>query len=59
MATYKTWQEAPKTQEYYWVEYTDWTKTPEPSSDEKIIDLEKWETFPPINSSNKGAIWED
>lgn len=56
---YKTGEKAPKTQNYNWVKYTDGTTTPSPTSEEKIIPLDKWDTFPPINSSDKWAIWED
>ena len=59
MATYKTGEKAPKTQNYYWVKYTDGTTTPSPTSEEKTIPLDKWDTFPPINSSDKWAIWRD
>lgn len=59
MATYKTGEIAPKTQNYYWVKYTDNTITPAPTSEEKVIPLDKWDTFPPINSCDKGAYWKD
>lgn len=59
MAIYKTGQEAPKTQNYSWVKYTDWTTTPSPTNEEKIIPLSKGEVFPPINSCDKGAYWSD
>jgi len=59
MTLYKTGQEAPKTQNYSWVKYTDWTITPSPTNEEKIIPLSKGEVFPPINSCDKGAYWSD
>lgn len=56
--TYKTWEKAPKTQNYYRVKYTDESRTPSPTEEEKTIPLTKW-VFPPINSTDKWAIWTD
>jgi hypothetical protein len=55
---YKTGEKAPVTGRYRFVRYTDGTTTPSPTADEKVIPLTKGETFPPINSSDKGALWE-
>jgi len=54
---YKTGEKAPRTGYYDWVSYTDGTTTPTPTLEEKQIYLERGETFPPINSSDKGAYW--
>lgn len=59
MALFKTGQEAPRTQNYYWVKYTDETTTPSPTAEEKIIPLSTGENFPPINSCDKWARWSD
>lgn len=59
MTLYKTGQEAPRTQTYTWVKYTDGTTIPSPTSEERKIPLSKWEIFPPINSCDKGAWWQD
>lgn len=37
--------------------YTDGTQSPPPTSEEKVIPMEAWETFPPVKSCNKGAWW--
>ena len=36
--------------------YTDGTRSPSPTSDEKIIPLQRGETFPPVRSCDK-ACW--
>lgn len=59
MALYKTGEKAPRTQNYYWIKYTDGTITPSPTTNEKVIPLSSGEVFPPINSTDKGAIWSD
>lgn len=41
MTLYKTGQEAPRTQTYTWVKYTDGTTTPSPTAEEKKIPLSK------------------
>jgi len=55
--TYKTGGISPANAYYKWVKYTDGTKTPPPTNEERRINLEKGERFPPINSCDKGAIW--
>ncbi|MBL5982254.1 hypothetical protein NAAC61_09780 [Petrotoga sp. 8T1HF07.NaAc.6.1] len=57
-ARYRTGQRSPANAYYKWVEYTDGTRTPLPTNEEMKIHLETDETFPPINSCDKGAIWE-
>ncbi len=56
---YRTGDVAPHTGSFAWVKYTDGTTTPAPTQEERIIPLSRSETFPPIRSSNKGAIWRD
>lgn len=41
MTLYKTGQEAPRTQTYTWVKYTDGTTIPSPTSEERKIPLSK------------------
>ena len=55
--TYKTGEKSPADAYYKWVKYMDGTYTPTPTQEEKKINLEKGENFPPINSCDKGAIW--
>jgi hypothetical protein len=54
---FKTGQKAPAKAWYLWDGYTDGTRTPRPTVEEQKIPLETGETFPPINSCNKGAYW--
>lgn len=54
---YKTGDKAPVTANYQFVRYTDGTTSPSPTSNERVIPLTKGETFPPINSCDKGAWW--
>ena len=54
---YKTGDTAPYSGRYEFVRYTDGTTTPRPTDNEKIIPLQRGETFPPIKSCNKGAWW--
>lgn len=56
--TYRTGEKSPANANYKWVKYTDGTRTPSPSAEEKRINLEKGEVFPPIHSCDKGAIWK-
>jgi hypothetical protein len=42
---------------YDWVMYTDGSKTPSPTNNERAIRLTHGETFPPVRSCNKGAWW--
>lgn len=56
--TYRTGQNSPANANYKWVKYTDGTRTPKPTPEESKINLETGEKFPPINSCDKGAIWE-
>lgn len=54
---YKTGQISPLYARYMWDHYTDGTYSPLPTPEEKYITLDKGETFPPINSCDKGAWW--
>ncbi|MDD4083519.1 MAG: YjzC family protein [Sphaerochaetaceae bacterium] len=55
---YKTGQNSPAHAHYAWFKYTDGTRTPIPTDEEKYITLETEEKFPPINSQKKGAWWK-
>lgn len=55
---YKTGQISPAHANYAWDHYTDGSYTPSPTSEEKYITLSTGETFPPINSCDKGAWWK-
>jgi len=55
---YKTGQKADTTGRYEFDGYTDGTNQPPPTANERNIPLSAGETFPPINSCNKGAWWK-
>lgn len=55
---YKTGQEVPFHARYVWDHYTDETYTPFPTIEELTIVLNKGDTFPPVNSRDKGAWWK-
>ncbi|TMN23809.1 YjzC family protein [Lentibacillus cibarius] len=55
---YRTGETSMATAYYEWDGYIDGTRTPQPTAEEKKIKLEKYETFPPINSCDKGAYWK-
>ena len=55
---YKTGENSPAHAHYEWAKYTDETRSPSPTDEEKKITLETGEKFPPINSCDKGAWWE-
>lgn len=38
--------------------YTDGTSSPAPTADEKVIPMDKNDTFPPVKSSKKAAWWK-
>lgn len=57
--TYRTGEKAPRAANYYFVRYTDGTTTPAPTRDEQTIRSSQGEVFPPIRSTNRGAIWRD
>jgi hypothetical protein len=43
---------------YAFDHYTDGTTSPSPTEEEKEIELDSGDTFPPINSCDKGAWWK-
>lgn len=53
----KTGETALYTGRYAFDGYTDGTTTPTPTSEERIIPLQRGETFPPVKSSKKSAYW--
>lgn len=55
---YKTGETSPANAYYAWDGYTDGTRTPSPTDEERIIHLKNGKTFPPINSCDKGAWWK-
>jgi hypothetical protein len=38
--------------------YVDGTNSPAPTAEERIIPMDKWDTFPPVKSSEKAAWWK-
>ena len=55
---YKTGENSPAHALYEWEKYTDGTRSPSPTYEERFITLETGRTFPPINSCDKGAWWK-
>jgi hypothetical protein len=55
---YKTGEKAPSTGRYQFVRYADGLTTPSPTAEERLINLTAGETFPPIRSCNKAAVWQ-
>lgn len=43
--------------QYVFQSYTDGTKTPAPTAEERVIPLQRGETFPPVKSNKKAAFW--
>ncbi|RKG61268.1 YjzC family protein [Corallococcus sp. CA054B] len=54
---YKTGDTYETSGDYAFDGYTDGTESPPVTQEERIIPLDKDETFPPIKSSKKGAYW--
>lgn len=54
---YKTGDSAPHTGRYEFVKYVDGTTVPSPTREEKVIPLNRGETFPPVRSTKKAAWW--
>lgn len=54
----KTGDTAPNTGRYQFVRYTDGSTTPTPTAEERVIPLQRGETFPPVRSCNKSAWWQ-
>lgn len=55
---FKTGENCPTGGIYTFDGYTDGTTSPAPTQEERVIQLDKNETFPPIKSSKKGAYWK-
>ena len=55
---FKTGATCPTNGFYVFDGYTDGTRSPLPTQEERVIPLAKSKTFPPINSTNKGAWWK-
>ncbi len=53
----KTTEKCTKAGTYDWDGYTDGTRTPSPTAQEKSIPMDVGDTFPPVRSCNKGAYW--
>lgn len=54
---YHTGQQAPVSGSYNWDGYMDGSHSPAPTSEERVIQLSRGETFPPVKSCNKAAYW--
>lgn len=55
---FKTGQTCDTTGVYVFDGYTDGASGPQPTAEERVIDLRIDQTFPPIRSSNRGAYWK-
>lgn len=55
---FKTGEESPWHARYQFDGYVDGTNYPSPTAEEKEIDLEKDENFPPIRSAKKACGWK-
>ena len=55
---FKTGQTCDTSGSYIFDGYTDGTTTPSPTAEERVIPLERNETFPPIRSANKACWWK-
>jgi hypothetical protein len=56
--SFKTGEKCPESGNYKFVGYTDKTKKTAPTPEERVIPMEKGETFPPVKSTKEGAYWE-
>lgn len=54
---YKTGNVVTITSRYEFVRYTDGITTPAPTAEERVVPLDRGNTFPPVRSANKGAWW--
>jgi len=54
---FKTGEKCVTKGNYAFVRYVDNAQVPAPTIDERIIPLDKGDTFPPIKSQNKAAWW--
>ncbi|SEU19618.1 YjzC-like protein [Myxococcus fulvus] len=55
---FKTGETCPTRGVYTFDGYTNTTTTQQPTSEERVIQLDAYETFPPIRSTNSGAYWK-
>jgi len=55
---FKTGEESPWHARYQFDGYVDGTNYPSPTAEEKEIDLETDENFPPIRSAKKACWWK-
>lgn len=55
---FKTGQKCTAKGNYQFDGYTDGTSYPAPTANERVIPMDVGDTFPPINSSDKGAWWK-
>lgn len=55
---FSTGQSCPTSGSYVFDGYTSGPATPAPTQEERVIPLQRGETFPPIRSSNRGAYWK-
>ncbi|REJ92515.1 MAG: YjzC family protein [Planctomycetota bacterium] len=55
---FKTGQQSPSRARYEFDGYVDGTNWPSPTAEERCIELERGETFPPIKSAEKACWWK-
>jgi len=55
---FKTGEKSPQRGKFQFDGYLDGTSTPAPTAEEKIIELDADETFPPIRSAKKACWWK-
>lgn len=55
---FKTGQQSPHHARYQFDGYLDGTSWPSPTAEERIIELDRGETFPPIRSAEKACWWK-
>ncbi len=55
---FKTGEESPYHAIYRFDGYVDGTSSPLPTAEEREIELERRETFPPIRSAGKACWWK-
>ncbi|MBX3315275.1 MAG: YjzC family protein [Phycisphaeraceae bacterium] len=55
---FKTGEKSPEKTAFNFDGYLDGTSHPAPTQEERVISLDKGETFPPIRSANKACWWK-
>lgn len=55
---FKTGQTCTTSGSYVFDGYIDGTTWPSPTPEERVIPLNRGDTFPPIRSTSKGAYWK-